>query len=64
VGRKNNRGSRRERRDPYFDLAFVKAASVGGLFHLSDAIISVVATKLPNVNVRSSVAVGGIPDMK
>jgi hypothetical protein len=29
-----NRGSRRERRDPYFDLVFVKAASVGGLFHI------------------------------
>jgi hypothetical protein len=27
-----NRGSRRERRHHYFDLAFVKAASVGGLF--------------------------------
>jgi hypothetical protein len=50
VRRKNNRGSRRERWDPYFDLAFVKAASVGGLFHLSDAIISVVdpiATLMP-----------------
>jgi hypothetical protein len=28
---KNNRGSRRERHDSLFDLAFVKVASVGGL---------------------------------
>jgi len=28
-----NRGSRRERRDHYLDFSFVKAASVGGLFH-------------------------------
>jgi hypothetical protein len=42
---------------------FVKAASVGGLFHLSDAIISVVGTKLPIWDVVATVATGGNPDM-